>query len=80
MKTVVLYSTLGCHLCEQAKALILPLLDRTGFQLEEKDIGDSDELMKQYQLTIPVVRKTATGEELNWPFDADQLEAFLKRD
>lgn len=78
MKTLVLYSTLGCHLCEHAKALILPLLEDGDYRLEEVDIADSEDLMERYRVTIPVLRNSATGEELNWPFDAGQVRALLR--
>jgi len=84
LKTLILYSTVGCHLCEQAKALLLHCLDQNEYRVEEVDIADDDALMERYGVTIPVVAK-AGGEkdgeqkqELNWPFDAEQLQAWLK--
>ena len=76
-RTLILYSTGACHLCEQALALIEPLL-QSGDQLEEVDISASDELFERYGLTIPVLRKEPGGAELNWPFGDAELGAFLE--
>ena len=78
MEPLILYSTLGCHLCEQALELIEPLLSDGRFQLEEVDIADSDVLMDQYGIRIPVLRRPEQNRELGWPFDQDQLRSFLK--
>ncbi len=77
MKTLLLYTTLGCHLCEDAKLLIWPLLEKFNYRLQEIDIADSDELMQSYGTSIPVVKCSDDGEELNWPFDAVQLASLL---
>jgi hypothetical protein len=76
MKTLILYGTLGCHLCEQAAALIAPLLAKD-WLLEEVDISDSEALMARYGIRIPVLARQADGAELGWPFDQQQLLAFL---
>jgi hypothetical protein len=34
-------------------------------------------LFERYGLTIPVLRRCDNGAELNWPFDAEQVVAFL---
>lgn len=74
--TVILYTTAGCHLCDQAKEMILPQLSAGGWQLQEVEIAESDALIDCYGIRIPVV---ATGEqELGWPFDEQQLEVFLR--
>ena len=57
MKTIILYSTLGCHLCEQAMALLEPLLAASDFELDEVDISESDILMDRYGIRIPVLRR-----------------------
>jgi glutaredoxin len=77
MKVLFLYTTLGCHLCEQAKDLIEPHLDLHGLQLKAIEISDSDELMIRYGIRIPVIQREDNGEELGWPFDVEQLHGFL---
>jgi len=54
-----LFGTLGCHLCEQAEGLLMPLVER-GLLVELLDRADS-------------------GEELDWPFELEQVVLFLQR-
>ena len=72
-----LFSTLGCHLCEIAEAEIMPLVER-GLLVELVDITDPEDLTDAYGLRIPVLRRVDTGAELDWPFDTDQVVAFLR--
>ena len=72
-----LLGTLGCHLCELAEAELMPLVEH-GLLVELVDIADDGPaLVEEYGLRIPVLRRMDTGEELNWPFDAQQIVAFL---
>jgi hypothetical protein len=58
---LVLYGRQGCHLCDDARAIVDALLaDRTARglaapQLEVRDIDADDELLRRYAFTIPVV-------------------------
>jgi hypothetical protein len=52
---VVLYSRPGCHLCDEARAVLVAERARTPFDLEELDIESDDELVKEYGIRIPVV-------------------------
>lgn len=73
-----LFGTLGCHLCELAEAELMPLVEH-GLLVELVDIAeDGPTLVEEYGLRIPVLRRMDTGEELNWPFDAEQIVAFLR--
>ncbi|MUK39788.1 glutaredoxin family protein [Aliivibrio fischeri] len=72
---ITLYSTEGCHLCEQA----FDLLVEVGVDMEQVDTVDiafNDELFSLYGVTIPVVANGLS--ELNWPFDASQLKNWLE--
>jgi len=77
MKTIKLYSTQGCHLCDDARALLWPLLTVHDYQLEEVEITDSEELMALYGISIPVLEEPAKKEKLFWPFDQVQVNALL---
>lgn len=77
MRTLTLFHTSACHLCEQAEALILAELATAGEALVRKDISESDQLMQHYSLTIPVLQRDDTGAELNWPFSRDDIREFL---
>lgn len=52
---VVLYSRAGCHLCDEARAVLETERARTPFDLEELDIEADDELVKEYGVRIPVI-------------------------
>ena len=75
MKTT-LYTTLGCHLCEQALSQLYEL-QREGLPVDinETEISDSEVLFEKYSLRIPVV--AAGEEEIGWPFTLPELRAFL---
>ncbi|OBT12198.1 NrdH-redoxin [Vibrio sp. UCD-FRSSP16_10] len=69
--SVTLYSTQGCHLCEQAFALLAQL----AIEPQVIDIAFDDDLFLRYGVTIPVVQ---VGDvELNWPFNLQQLQLWL---
>jgi len=70
---ITLYSTEGCHLCEMAFQLTQQL--KISDQVEIVDIAFDDELFSRYGVTIPVLNYH--GNELNWPFDLEQLQAWL---
>ncbi|PSS59179.1 glutaredoxin family protein [Pseudomonas sp. BBP2017] len=72
-----LFGTLGCHLCEVAEALLMPFVEH-GLLVELVDIADDESQLARYGLLIPVLRRCDTGAELNWPFDAEQVVAFLR--
>ncbi|KPA90565.1 MULTISPECIES: glutaredoxin family protein [Pseudomonas] len=72
-----LFGTLGCHLCEVAEAVLMPLVEH-GLLVELVDIADDESLFERYGLRIPVLRRVDTGAELGWPFDAEQVVAFVR--
>ena len=55
MKTVTLYTRPGCHLCDDARAKLLAVRERTPFTLEEIDIEQDDALHRAYLERIPVI-------------------------
>lgn len=73
--TVVLYTTLGCHLCEQAKALLMTV--DPNVELESVDVAEDDDLIAQYGERIPVLVRN--GNELAWPFGLLDVQAFLHK-
>ena len=74
-----LYHTAGCHLCEQAEALVLPLMEQQGWVLQRTDIADDEALMERYAMRIPVLRNPRCALELGWPFDVRQVLELLER-
>lgn len=79
MKTVYLYSTSGCHLCDVAWDILAPLISCLPLRLEEVDIAESDELIDRYGIRIPVLKFHDHEEELGWPFDSIQAQYFLQK-
>ena len=77
MATVVLYSRPGCHLCDEARAVIEAVGREVAFAMEEIDIESEDGLIRDYGLRIPVV--TVDGQELfEIAVDADALRAAVR--
>ncbi|MEM0955971.1 MAG: glutaredoxin family protein [Pseudomonadota bacterium] len=76
MPELVLYSTRACHLCEQAEALLMPLVQR-GVLIAVDDVSESDALFHRYGMRIPVLRHGPSGQELDWPFALPAVEALL---
>jgi glutaredoxin len=52
---VTLYTRPGCHLCDEAKSLIAPLLAQFGARLLEINIDADPELHERYNLDVPVI-------------------------
>ena len=52
---VTLYTRPGCHLCEEAKKQIQPLLRRAGAQLREVNIDEDPALRERYDVDVPVI-------------------------
>lgn len=77
-RNLLLYTTAGCHLCEQAEDLVRRVLAEghgEQIRMESVDIADDPELMERYGIRIPVIRMQAGDDELGWPFD----EAAVRR-
>lgn len=73
------YTTLGCHLCEQAEEIVEPIVDHYGIAIEKVEIADSDALIERYGVRIPVIRINSSTLELGWPFDENDVEALIKQ-
>lgn len=54
-RDVTLYSRPDCHLCEEAKAAIAPLLREFGAALHEVNIDEDAALKERYGWDIPVI-------------------------
>ena len=52
---VVIYSRPGCHLCDEAKAVIQNAGCTDRFTLEEINIESDQELLRKYKYDIPVI-------------------------
>jgi glutaredoxin len=74
MTDLILFGTEGCHLCEDAEALLL----QAGLSFETRDIIDDEQAQQRYAVRIPVLLNSETGKELGWPFDAQQLSEYVR--
>ncbi|HWF14441.1 MAG TPA: glutaredoxin family protein [Candidatus Acidoferrales bacterium] len=52
---VTIYSRPGCHLCEEAKAQLAPLLKAFSARLTEINIDEDPELRARYDYDVPVI-------------------------
>ncbi len=70
---LILYSTWGCHLCEQAEQLLVA--QQLPFTL--LDIVDDAAAFARFRSSIPVL---AAGQQyLYWPFDELTLSEFVRQ-
>lgn len=80
MSQVVLYHTAACHLCEEAEELVTAYFaahDVEPISLVRVDIADDEALLARYGVLIPVLLEVATGRELRWPFDSNDISRFF---
>jgi len=54
-RDVTIYSRPGCHLCEEAKSKIAPLLKEISASLTEINIDEDPELRARYDYDVPVI-------------------------
>jgi glutaredoxin len=54
-RDITIYSRPGCHLCEEAKSQIAPLLKEFGARLTEINIDEDPELRARYDYDVPVI-------------------------
>jgi glutaredoxin len=78
MTTVTLYTREGCHLCDEARDVLVRVRTRHDFELEERDIERDERLLRAYLERIPVV--SIDGAEAFELFvDESELERMLGR-
>jgi uncharacterized membrane protein len=75
MFTVTLYTRMGCHLCEQARADLDSLQEKFPHRLVEIDIESDPALLKKYLVEIPVIE--VGPYVLKSPFDRQKLMMTL---
>ena len=73
---ITLYSRTGCHLCDEARELILATADGLELELREIDIESDAALLAAYLERIPVVE--LDGREIGeLDIDGDELRDAL---
>jgi glutaredoxin-like protein DUF836 len=71
---LILYQRDDCHLCD----LALDVLAQARVpEFDSMFIDDNEELEARYGERVPVLREDQSARELNWPFDAPTVAAWL---
>ncbi len=73
---VTLYGRVGCHLCDDARAVIEAVCAELGETFTEVDIDDEPALADRYAEEIPVTLVDGRQHDF-WRVDADRLRAAL---
>jgi glutaredoxin len=75
-RTVTLIGKPGCHLCDDARAVVQEVAAATGAVVVEQDITQDEELYRRYWEQIPVV--LVDGEQHTfWRVDGSRLRQAL---
>ncbi|MEN8655818.1 glutaredoxin family protein [Streptomyces sp. 21So2-11] len=75
-RLVTLVGKPGCHLCDDARAVVAAVCEEVGAAWEEKDITRDEELYRAYWEQVPVV--LVDGEQHTfWRVDAARLRKAL---
>ena len=76
MLTIILFTKVGCGLCDEIKDTLATFQITHPHRLQEIDITQDSALFKQYRYAIPVVR--IGNKELAAPITAVQLQDALQ--
>jgi hypothetical protein len=74
MSDLILYQRDYCHLCDQALDV---LAQAQAPEFDSVWVDDLAALVQRYGTRVPVLRDDRDGRELDWPFDAAAVRAFL---
>ena len=74
---VTLYSRPGCHLCDDARAVVEAVCAELGESYDEIDITTSEELVRNFGEEIPVTFVDGRQHDF-WRVDGDRLRAALR--
>ena len=73
---IVLYSKPGCHLCDEARAVVEAVCAETGESYDEVDITASEELLARFGEEIPVTFVDGRQHDY-WRVDPQRLRRAL---
>jgi glutaredoxin len=68
----------GCHLCDEAIAVVRSVCAKTGEQYRLVDVDTDPELLRTYSDQVPVTFVDGTQHDF-WRVDADRLKRALTR-
>lgn len=73
---VTLYSRPGCHLCDEARAVIVAVCEELGEEYTEISIDDDPELLSRFAEEIPVTFVDGRQHDF-WRVDPTRLRRAL---
>lgn len=73
MKSLTLYSSPECCLCDDALEIIREVAIDKAITAAKVNIFEDKQLLVKYRFTIPVVKDPESNREISWPFDKDQF-------
>lgn len=76
---VEIYSKPGCHLCEEAKELLVQTKKEFDMEIKEINIEGDPDLFREYRYDIPVIRINGR-KAFKHKIDAAQLKTRLKNE
>jgi hypothetical protein len=79
MKKVTFYTTLNCHLCEEAYHMLLEVISDISLEIDVVDITHEHNrnLRSTYAERIPVITCDHVDTELDWPFTPVDIKNYL---
>lgn len=75
---ITLIGRAGCHLCDDARAVVSRVAGELGVGWEERSIDEDDQLRAQYWEQIPVTLVDGRPHDF-WRVSEDRLRAALTR-
>lgn len=76
MPRLTLLGKPGCHLCDDARAIVLEVAGERGLELEERNVLDDEALLAQYAEEIPVLLIDDRVHTI-WRVDPERLRRAL---
>jgi glutaredoxin len=73
---VLLLTRPGCHLCDEARAVVARVTAELGVQFTERDVNDDPEDLRQYSDMVPVTLVDGIQHDF-WRVSEDRLRAAL---
>ena len=74
---VTFYTKAGCHLCDDARAMLDEIAEQHEYELTETDIRSTSELFEQYRYRIPVIIINGT-KTIEGRIDFDELASAFQ--
>ena len=80
MEKVTLYTKLDCSLCDKAYQILLDVTFDMPLEIDVIDITHihNGDACTNYVTRIPVIAIAGKDRELDWPFTAEDIKAYLK--